>query len=102
MVWKRKKNSYLRLIKLCMCFSIADFSSDIESLTTRGILNPSDGIGDGLYCEEKTFASILPQQLRNNFVNLEISLGIYPTILRASSSFLLTVQAIAYGLRRCK
>ena len=45
--------------KFCRWFNIADFSSDIKILTTRGISVPPDGIGDGLYCEKKTFASIL-------------------------------------------
>ena len=35
------------------------FASDIKNWTTRGISSPPDGIGAGLCCEEKTFASIL-------------------------------------------
>ena len=31
------------------------------------------GLEGALYCEEKTLASILPQYLRRNFVNLEFS-----------------------------
>ena len=52
-------SSQLRLIKFCRWFDIADFPSDIKNLTTWCISSPPDGIGAGLYCREKTFASIL-------------------------------------------